>query len=1271
MRRRFAPVLLAFAIALGSVGGSTMVSAETAQDPVKEEYSVSGQNYVPGEAIVCYKAGAEEYSDQEEEKIKAETEDSLQEEKGVDSAEALLLVEDAGAVNEGSEDLAGPEDASEKDSFDGTTTDEGETGPGVITLVRSDHLTTDELIKELSAREDVLFVQPNYIYSSQSTDFSDQQWGPATNYGIGDDGWNTYDGGKPTPAVDTSKQVVAIMDSGVDYNHEDLKDHMWDEGLKYPALTAMGGGKYGYNGAFCNSMEQPYDTKDPMDDNGHGTHCAGIVAATWNGFGVSGVASGARIMAVKVANEKGDFPTDSVIRGYQYVIAAKKAGVNVTVTSNSYSGSIDDMINAAIIKEVEKYGIVCVYAAGNDSKDLNTYNSTSLFNTHSDNAIMVGANDITGNCADFSNFGTRDVDVFAPGVDIWSTVPMKKGAPTVSTEVLKLDGQAMEADYGNMTALSDTPLGFDLSGIKSSLQKAQDGKNVIHMQPMDEDEPDIDFYTGTFTDLSSCKGFYLECFSGQAADLTLTVSEVDEDGEESAIKILEKGIKKGFNSYGIVYPDDPYIFKKKNIKIKFSFGISGKETEGMVRELDLRCIRFTADTENYEKWDGTSMATPMVAGGVAVLAAAFPKDSAAKLAARVRGSVLPTDPLKDKCLSGGIFRLDKALAGNTVPVPQSAEVEGELVVVHGYFFGATGTMTVNGSKAEIRSWTDEKIVAKLPADYKAGENRVEVTSSKGSGHVYLKLGNSSGMYERLALPGSTIDASGDYRISDAALEKYADFYQGTIQSMTVVDGAIYVVVARLNEGTAIYKYLYKKNSWEEVYTDSSYTPDAGAAAWNGNLIIHGSNPKGNKTAIGLFDPVKKELRWTMYRDFTSETGVKMVNNGYGIFLVGGSESIYGNPKNSAHITAIRKLDPVTMKVTEIDAEGASLDGMNPFISSDENGTLYSVTGKKIAGSGEMFLNILTFNGDRFVKLDSLEGGEVFEGIDEGVYSECNGVATKNGILMFGPFITDEKGAVITDSYLLSYDGSKLTKQNKILSFRPVYNIVTVGCDGICFVLGATMAERNNLVFSAIPADAKSQFGDKKLSNEWSDGICYGKNGFRSLTHPNKAVWKKNKTGWWYEDTSGWYPKNCWQKIDGKWYYFDSKGYMESDAYRGGYYVAKSGAYDDKGKAQWKKDKKGWWYQLPDGKYLKNCWKKINGKWYYFKSNGYAAANEWVKGYYWLNKDCAWIYQPKGKWKKDKKGWWFGDTSGWYAKKGTYTINGKAYQFDKQGYCINP
>lgn len=59
-----------------------------------------------------------------------------------------------------------------------------------------------------------------------------------------------------------------------------------------------------------------YDTTDPMVDHHHGTHCAGIIAASWNGMGVSGVTSGAKIMAIKVGNEKGSMMADAIIRGW-------------------------------------------------------------------------------------------------------------------------------------------------------------------------------------------------------------------------------------------------------------------------------------------------------------------------------------------------------------------------------------------------------------------------------------------------------------------------------------------------------------------------------------------------------------------------------------------------------------------------------------------------------------------------------------------------------------------------------------------------------------------------------------------------------------------------------------------------------------------------------------------------------------------------------------------------------------------------------------------
>ncbi len=121
-------------------------------------------------------------------------------------------------------------------------------------------------------------------------------------------------------------------------------------------------------------------------------------------------------------------------------------------------------------------------------------------------------------------------------------------------------------------------------------------------------------------------------------------------------------------------------------------------------------------------------------------------------------------------------------------------------------------------------------------------------------------------------------------------------------------------------------------------------------------------------------------------------------------------------------------------------------------------------------------------------------------------------------------------------------------------------------------------------------------------------------------------------------------------VGGKWY--DSKGRQK--------YIPT---------AKWRKNSKGWWYEDTSGWYPKNEWQKIDGVWYFFKADGYMASEEWVKGCYWLNKNGAWTYKNKASWKKDKTGWWFGDTSGWYAKKRWQTINGKRYYFNARGYLV--
>ena len=198
--------------------------------------------------------------------------------------------------------------------------------------------------------------------------------------------------------------------------------------------------------------------------------------------------------------------------------------------------------------------------------------------------------------------------------------------------------------------------------------------------------------------------------------------------------------------------------------------------------------------------------------------------------------------------------------------------------------------------------------------------------------------------------------------------------------------------------------------------------------------------------------------------------------------------------------------------------------------------------------------------------------------------------------------------------------------------------------------------------------------EKRYSWEWVDGKWYEKDG--SQSYQSLGSWKKDGTDWMYVDKSGWYAKNCWQKIDFKWYFFDRKGHMVKDVYQKGitgriWYVTKNGTWDgNDALIGWKKDSRGWWFALYGTDYLKNTWEIINGDRYYFKANGYAARNEFVKGY-WFNDNCTQTDTKVYSWHKDKKGWWYGINGGWYAKDKSFIIDGKEYSFDKKGYCVNP
>jgi subtilisin family serine protease len=211
--------------------------------------------------------------------------------------------------------------------------------------------------------------------------------------------------------------VVAVLDSGVDYTHPDLISNMWLRPDNVPQYSDDELGAFNDLHGF-NATD---NYKDPMDDNGHGTHCAGIIGAEGNNEeGISGVNWKVEIMPLKFLGRGGFGTTKDAIEAINYAIDRKRAGVNVRVINASwgstmYSKALEDTIRAA-----GEEGILFVAAAGNNSTD-NDKRPHYPSNYDLPNVISVAALDRNDQMASFSNFGVKTVHIAAPGKDIVST----------------------------------------------------------------------------------------------------------------------------------------------------------------------------------------------------------------------------------------------------------------------------------------------------------------------------------------------------------------------------------------------------------------------------------------------------------------------------------------------------------------------------------------------------------------------------------------------------------------------------------------------------------------------------------------------------------------------------------------------------------------------------------------------------------------------------------------------------------------------------------
>ena len=178
------------------------------------------------------------------------------------------------------------------------------------------------------------------------------------------------------------------------------------------------------------------DDGDPMDDNGHGTHCAGTIGAEANnGHPHVGVAWKVRLMACKFLSAGGSGTTSDAVKSINWAVAN---GANVL--SNSWGGGGFSQALHDAISNARDHGVLFVAAAGNNGR--NTDKSPFYPSGYElDNVISVGAIGQDGKLASFSNYGTKSVDLAAPGVSIYST------SSKSDTEYRKLSGTSMACPH--------------------------------------------------------------------------------------------------------------------------------------------------------------------------------------------------------------------------------------------------------------------------------------------------------------------------------------------------------------------------------------------------------------------------------------------------------------------------------------------------------------------------------------------------------------------------------------------------------------------------------------------------------------------------------------------------------------------------------------------------------------------------------------------------------------------------------------------------------
>ncbi len=607
-----------------------------------------------------------------------------------------------------------------------------------ISEVSSDTSSTEEMIEELEDEDDILYVEPNYYRykTSTTTDtYRTQQWyldggGAYTGTSTG----VNYDSTSSLTKSDTP--VVAVVDTGIDYTHEDLADHMWVN--TYSSLS----GTYGYDFG-------DYDS-DPMDEDedGHGTHCAGVISAVSdNATGITGI-SDAKLMALKIFDSEGSATEASIIAAFNYIYKAQTLGVNITAINCSWGGNTSSSSAVTtLVNKIGKKGAVFVFSAGNDSIDHDSYaQSATPYDLSSDYVIIVGATDVNDNKAAYSDYGKSSVDLFAPGTSIFSTVNEDTFYPSVYNEEIRDSLCSYYNPYDTYDDMLYTASDLGINTRNSlSVSTSYSSEDAYYSSDSGSFHVSISASHGRST-----LGLYVDVTDlGLDPDQTYYISY--ELGMTEGDDVVWDHYTTSATSSRFVTKDDKTYLLAASLSGDFS-SISDIYID------DMAVSTANPDTSSFGKYNtltGTSMAAPVVTGAVALLSSVYTDDTAKERRSRLLTCVRTVSGLSSYCSTGGILDLSKVATSTvTVTDDDSSASSGKVLAKKVKLNKKKATLRykkklklkatvkpTNATNKKVRWYVNKKKYAKVT------KKGVVKAKKKGIGHtvrVYAKAKDGSG-----------------------------------------------------------------------------------------------------------------------------------------------------------------------------------------------------------------------------------------------------------------------------------------------------------------------------------------------------------------------------------------------------------------------------------------------------------------------------------------------------------------------------------------------